>query len=566
MRRRKRYRLTVILAVLALVVAACTDDDDVTSSATTSSAPSATTSSSAPSATTSSSAPSATTSSSAPSAEALDELVVAVGGLGATESLDPVTSIQDDKSYLRLLYMPLFGTDINDREVCPCDGLAREWSFSDEGKTLSIELREGVQFHNGDEVTADDVKFSLDRLFGPDVTSVIGSFLEDISSIDVTGTYSLDIHLAQPSVTLETFLSPLGSTMAFIMPKAYIEEVGVQGFRDAPIGSGPYRFVDRQAGSHMEFEAFDGYFLGKPTVNRIRLEVIPEESTRHAMLEAGEANVIEISTERAGEFEDAGFNVFSQTGATVNVLFFAAHHPELKTDGKNPLEDVRVREALTVAIDVEEIIEQLLGGLAKTTGTFAYDGVGIDARPGHTTDLARAEELLREAGYDQGFDLTFYIALKPGSPEFVIIGETIAATWEQLGVTASILPIEWGSLRPRVVEKSVDVPSVRLHSLGTRPFYDGLFGIITCDGGTSLMCDPQLDAIVDGARAAEIVDDYVAAIDAASNYSRENYLAPVLFVSGPIFATTGEVTDWQLGGSAYSRNYRYLFLTSRDLN
>ena len=106
-----------------------------------------------------------------------------------------------------------------------------------------------------------------------------------------------------------------------MVPKDYFEEVGAEGFAENPIGSGPYKLVDRQAGSFMEFERFDDYFLGLPTIETITLQVVPEESTRIAMLETGDADIIDVSRERSGEVGESGYNLFVKTMGDTVVLW-----------------------------------------------------------------------------------------------------------------------------------------------------------------------------------------------------------------------------------------------------
>ena len=507
-----------------------------------------------------------------------ESLTIALPTL-SSEVLDPVTAIGDDKYYLRLLYSPLIGTDRRDQEICPCDGLATDWSYSDDGLSLSLTLREGVMFHNGEALTAEDVKFSIERLGGPDDRSVLGTaWTELIESIEVTGDHALTINLNRPSATFLLQLSSIaGFTESLVVPKDYFEEVGAEGFAENPIGSGPYKLVDRQAGSFMEFERFDDYFLGLPTIETITLQVVPEESTRIAMLETGDADIIDVSRERSGEVGESGYNLFVKTMGDTVVLW--PHltgsspdpalgpgevHPDFHEDlGPNLLLDKRVLTALNMAVNRDEIVEFLMDGKATVIGNPGFSSLQPDFAP-YPYDPVEAKRILDDAGYaPEDLNVTLYVILKSGFDEATPIGEAIADSWGQIGVTTDLVPIEWGTIRPRLSDSrdEVAMPSIRLHSYAVQPFFTSVLDVaFSCEGSITMGCDPELDAFIDQALESEDLDSYNDAAKLASAYAAENGTLTGMFVMGTIRATNDKVTDWDLGGTSFDRNYRYIFL------
>src|SRR5439155_1253241 len=166
--------------------------------------------------------------------------------------------------------------------------LAESWTMSPDGRTWDFVLRKGTRFHNGDPVTAEDVKFSFERYKG-----VASSILKDrVRKIQVVDAGRVRFHLKDPWPDFMTFYGTSASGAAWIVPKKYVEQVGEDGFKKAPIGAGPYKFVSFAPGIELVLEAFDGYWRKTPSVKRLVLRSIPDESTRAAALKRGEVDAV----------------------------------------------------------------------------------------------------------------------------------------------------------------------------------------------------------------------------------------------------------------------------------
>src|SRR5438067_9315853 len=165
--------------------------------------------------------------------------------------------------------------------------LAESWSVSKDGLAYDFVLRKGVKFHNGDPVTAEDVKFSLERYRG----GAASTLKARVAGVDVLDPLHVRIRLKQPWPDFMTFYATPATGAAWIVPKRYVERVGDDGFKKAPVGAGPYRFVSFNPGVELVLEAYDGYWRKTPSVKRVGLKSVPDESTRMAMLKRGEADV-----------------------------------------------------------------------------------------------------------------------------------------------------------------------------------------------------------------------------------------------------------------------------------
>src|SRR6185436_6807414 len=165
--------------------------------------------------------------------------------------------------------------------------LAESWSASKDGRTWEFVLRKGARFHNGDPVTADDVKFSFDRYKG----AASSLFKERVREVVVVDPQHVRFQLKDPWPDLMTFYGTSEYGAGWIVPRKYVEKVGDDGYRKAPIGAGPYRFVSFTPGIELVLEAFDGYWRKPPSVKRLVFRVIPDPSTRVAALKRGEADI-----------------------------------------------------------------------------------------------------------------------------------------------------------------------------------------------------------------------------------------------------------------------------------
>jgi len=332
-------------------------------------------------------------------------------------------------------YMMLYA--LHDALVKPMPGnpaapsLAESWSVSSDGLVYEFVLRRGVKFHNGDEVTAEDVKFSLERYRGASHKAL----RERVAAVETPDPSRVRIRLKRAWPDFMTFyLNATGA--AWIVPKKYVEKVGDEGFKKAPVGAGPYRFVSFTPGVEVVFEAFEQYWRKAPNVKRLVFRSIPDETTRLAALKRGEVDIgYAIRGELAEDLRRTpGLTLKPVVGLATHWVYFTE-----QWDGKSPWHDRRVRLAANHSIDRQAINQadalghaRLIGSIIPSTFEFYWQP------PGYGYDPAKAKQLLAEAGYPNGFDAGDYFC----DAAITSIGEPVVNYLNAAGLRVKLRPIE----------------------------------------------------------------------------------------------------------------------------
>jgi peptide/nickel transport system substrate-binding protein len=311
----------------------------------------------------------------------------------------------------------------------PC--LAESWSASEDGLTFDFVIRKGAKFHNGEPVTAEDVKFSYERYRGADHDLM----KEQMASIETPDPGHVRFKLKKPWPDFLSFYSS-ATGAGWIVPKKYVEQVGDDGFKKAPIGAGPYKFVSFKPGVELVLEAFEGYWRKVPAVKRLVMKVIPDEATRTAALKRGEIDIAySIRGELADEVQKTpGLSLKPVVLQAPNWLYF----PE-QWDPKSPWHDVRVRQAANLAIDREGMNKALFLGYCKTTNSLVpYTFADYWQPPPAVYDPAKAKELMSAAGHPGGFDAGLLYCDSSYSNMAEVSLNNLAA----IGITTKLQPIE----------------------------------------------------------------------------------------------------------------------------
>jgi len=321
--------------------------------------------------------------------------------------------------------------------------LAASWSATEDGLNYDFVLRKGVKFHNGEPVTADDVKFSFERYRGTDHAALQGR----VEAIETPDPQHIRFRLKEPWPDFLTFYG--GSTGAgWIVPRKYVEKVGDDGFRKAPIGAGPYKFVSFTPGVELVMEAFDQYWRKTPGVKRLVLKVIPDESTRLAALKRGE---IDIAYSIRGELAE---ELRHTPGLTLKPVVlqgcFFLYFPE-QWDPKSPWYDLRVRQAANLAIDRKTINQALTLGFSHVTGSIVPDIFEFYwPPPAPEYDPAKARQLLAAAGYPNGFDAGTYNC----DSSYSNIAEAVLNNLQEVGIRSRLRPIERAAFAKGYADKA----------------------------------------------------------------------------------------------------------------
>ena len=325
---------------------------------------------------------------------------------------------------------------LHDAMVKPLPGnpmapsLAETWTASPDGLSYEFTLRRGVQFHNGDPVTAEDVKFSFDRYRGASHKML----RERVAAVEIPEPGRIRIRLKQPWPDFMTFYGT-ATGAGWIVPKKYLEKVGDEGFKKAPIGAGPYRFVSFTPGVELVLEAFEAYWRKVPNVKRLVLRAIPDEATRLAALKRGEVDIAyAIRGAMAEELQRTpGLTLKPNVGQATQWVYF----PE-QWDPKSPWYDRRVRLAVNHAIDRATMNRAETLGFSRLTGSIIPPSFEFYWQsPGYAYDPARARQLLAEAGYPKGFDAGEFFCDAAS-----VIAEPIINYLNAIGIRAKLRPIE----------------------------------------------------------------------------------------------------------------------------
>src|ERR1700716_261417 len=321
--------------------------------------------------------------------------------------------------------------------------LAESWSVSKDGLIYEFVLRKGARFHNGDPVTAEDVKFSFERYRG----AANKAFKERVALVETPGPNRVRFRLKAPWPDFLTFYSS-ATGAGWIVPKKYVQQVGEDGFKKAPIGAGPYKFVSFTPGVELVLEAFDQYWRKKPSVQRLVFKVIPDESTRLAALRRGE---IDIAYSVRGELAE---QLRTIPGLTLNPAVvqgtFCLYFPD-QWDEKSPWHDGRVRQAAGLAIDCQGTNEALTPGYSEVTGN-AIVPKGYDfywQPPAPLYDPGKAEQLPAAAGFPKGFDAGDYYC----DSSYANIGEAVVNNLLAVGIRSRLRPVERAAFIKEYSEK-----------------------------------------------------------------------------------------------------------------
>jgi len=354
-----------------------------------------------------------------------DTLVIAQGA--DAKSLDPHASNDNPSSRIRVqIYDRLM--DLDDNGV-PQPMLAESWERPDD-KTIIFHLRKGVKFHNGDEMKASDVKFSLERaLAAPEVSHI----LTGINGVEVLDDYTVKVTTEKPMAAI---LNNLAHTTIAILSEKATKEAGDK-FGQNPVGSGPYKFVSWQSGDRVTLEAFPEYWQGEAPIKNVVFRNIVEETNRTIGLETGELDIIyDIQGMDKNKLKDDDRFVVIE-GPQVSMTYLGFNMK------KAPYDNPKVREAISYAIDQKPIIDTVFLGAGEAANSIIGPNVwGYYDVEKYTQDIEKAKALLAEAGYPDGFKAKIWVNDNPVRRDTAVI---LQDQLKQIGIDLAIETVEWGA-------------------------------------------------------------------------------------------------------------------------
>ncbi|WP_214106240.1 ABC transporter substrate-binding protein [Acrocarpospora catenulata] len=375
--------------------------------------------------------------------EARNELRVAMAVMPKGPSLDPMLTTYGNPEMANL-YDGLTAIDADGRIV---PGLATEWKSVDP-TTWRFTLRKGVRFHNGEEFTADDVVYSFERMKDPANESTQVTQMAYLAGVKKVDDYTVDLITAQPYAPLPAAVR----VQLRIVPKDYIEKVGNAAFAKAPVGTGPYKFVEWVQDQRIVHAANENYWAGAPKIKKITYLSAPEASTRTSMLLAGEADLIEavLDTDVKRIESASGKQIVRADTAYINYIGINALKP--------PFDDVWVRQAMNYAVDVETIINSVLGGngtLLPISNSTNHAGFDPELKP-YPYDPDRAKALLAEVGLGANIPPQVIEVGQGRQPYNAEVAQAVAGYLTEVGIPTTVKVMESAAQFERYVGGKAD--------------------------------------------------------------------------------------------------------------
>src|SRR5215510_8513720 len=327
---------------------------------------------------------------------------------------------------------------IHDAMVRPLPGskmgpsLAESWRESADGLAYEFKLRPGLKFHNGDPITAEDVKFSYDRYKGAGAKEL----QTRVRAVEIVDPLTVRFRLEKPWPDFMTFYGTTATGVGVVVPKKYLTQVGEEGFRKHPIGAGPYKFVSHTPGVEVMLEAYTGYWRRAPNVKKLVMKSVPDVDTRLAMLKTGEVDIaVALDGPQGIEVRrDSRLTLVSSRHASIFWLEFAD-----QWDPKSPWHDKRLRQAVNLSLDRQRINEAACLGFCPPAGVIVPRvmdfALQVEAPP---YDPQKAKQLLAEAGYPRGLDAGEFAAI----PGFPTVAEAVVNDLGAVGIRVTLRQME----------------------------------------------------------------------------------------------------------------------------
>lgn len=429
--------------------------------------------------------------------------VLVIGHVAELQTLDPAQAVTiSDFRILCNIYDSLLHYKDGSLEVEP--GLAESWTVSDDGKTYTFKLRQGVKFHDGTDFNADAVKFNFDRVTDANHPyHNTGPFpfvftLGPIERTEVLGPYEVALHMKEPYAPTLTMLAGAIGGLAGISPAA-VKKYGKDFSRNGG-GTGPFKFVEWVSGQRFVLEANPGYWRGTAKLKGLVFRPIVDDNARVSeMLSGGTDLTIEVPPDNIATFSNPKlFTLYQQAGPHLWYLL-------LNTRAK-PFDDKRVRQAANYAINKPAMVDDVLKGTATVADgvtppafTWAHD----NALKPYPYDPAKAKQLMAEAGYPNGIDVTFYVTESgSGMLSPVLMGTAIQADLAAVGIRCKIETYEWNTFLGKIIPAMPKDVAIAELSFMTQdpdmhPFLALRTGAPVNSGGFS---DPKVDALIDEGR------------------------------------------------------------------
>ena len=320
--------------------------------------------------------------------------------------------------------------------IVPC--LAQSWAIQNGGKTWVFHLRPNVKFHNGQPLTADDVKYTIDRVTNPKTASPWFSWFDQVAEVQVVDPLTVAVNMKSPYPGL--LGSFAGMRASGIMPKGYAEQANL---KVQAVGTGPFKLVEYVPQDHITYAKNPDYWdKPLPYFDGMVFKILTDQNTRIAALRAGQVHFAWLDAQGAQALQGAqGITTLHRTVATVTLHYINVY--------QKPLNDARVRKAMRMAVDTSEVIQKAAFGQAVPSGPVptGYGDWYLAPRvlPYQKPDVDGAKKLLAEAGYPNGAGLSVQLKCSPLYPNLVATTLVVQDSLKRIGIDAQVVQEEWGT-------------------------------------------------------------------------------------------------------------------------
>lgn len=472
-------------------------------------------------------------------AQAIDELVIAYNV--TLPSWDPTVGPSAVNPTIQGIYQSVFDQFIHQNpDLTPAPGLLTEWGWNDDRTKVILKVREGVTWHDGSPFTAEDVAWSLNRAAQEATGNPIQFVWSTLGNFTVDGnTVTADVLRFEPTIFKWMYF-----LTGYVLPKAYYEKVGADGFEAAPIGTGPYMVDSFERNAFVRLKANPNYWGGKPDFDAVTIKFVTDAASRVAEIESGNAHVtLEMPYEEYDRLKAGGLTGTAIPVSDIGMIFL---------NDVDPMLDPNVRKAAVLAIDKQLIIDRLLSGYGvaiDTLQTPEYEA--YDASIKVPYDPAKAVELLAASGYSVDNPVKFRIQTTKGfKPKDYEMIQAIVGLWRKVGIEAEIEVYE--------IAKHYELRAA--DQLAPAAFYN--WGNSVGDPTTSTgfaMFGPSPHSVWDGQELIEMIGPLwgepdeakrIAGWKAVDAYIAENALViPILQYVQPILSAPGVVVTPHASGA-----------------
>ncbi|MFJ7936696.1 ABC transporter substrate-binding protein [Sporosarcina sp. NPDC096371] len=425
--------------------------------------------------------------------------------------------------HLKSIFEPLIGRS-PDGEMTPL--LATEWENIDD-LTWKFKLREGVKFHNGEVLTPEAIKYSIDYIMDEKNQSGYRGHFASVKEVRIINEVDFEIITSEPMPTL---LVKLADNLLIMEPK-HMEEVG-DGAAENPIGTGPYEFVEMQRDQSFKMKAFKDYWDGEQEIKEINYRVIPEFSSRLSAFLAGEIDLLNnLPVDSIAKIEGSNEGKIESVSSS-RVIYLGLNDKE-----GSPFTDKKVRQAANYAINTDDLLEYVLNGQGtKMTGPLSMVNEGYTETMEYEHNPEKAQELLKEAGYEPG-ELKITLETTNGRyPMDAQVAQAISTQLNEAGFDSSVQINEYATHVSRIAKN--EVGEMYVSSMGTQFDAIGTMNNLFIPGSTFLLHTPSKEiqqSIIDGSSIMDVAERK-AHFDKLQNWAAEEAVMVPLWQQGDVYA------------------------------